>query len=647
MICVVHSIKTATNEMTSAWQVLVGNLASVALLISLWMHLYYRFYSLSKTQLKLGFGLMMGLGVVISMLLSVEFEGGIRFDLRSSLLAISAMFGGPLAIALTAPMAVAFRLVMGGAGAINGVIGIVIVSAVCLAAHFALGKNASEPKGVAATVFILPVTSAILVFVFSKPDTPLIMYQMSLITASLNVLAAAIAGLVMTYVHRSALERDLLRAALTQAPDFHYVKSPDSKFVITNQNVARHNGRRKPADMVGSSDFDLVFPDRAQALFEAEQQIMRSGEPLIDYEEAVEDETGATRWFSTTKVVLKNRHDEAIGLAGVTRDITQHKRLERELLDSRNLLSQAMAEMSDGLAMFDRHGYLLFCNDRYRTAFPLSAYARQPGAHITDIMRASARNSERKDIASDVTEEWVQTTAKDLHITRDTEIPLSDNRWLSLRTRLTQDGSALVVVSDITAMKHAELSLRQLANQMRDLAETDGLTGLANRRVFDEALASECANAQLTAAPLSLLMVDVDRFKSYNDTYGHPAGDACLREVSNCLKAIAKRPGDLVARYGGEEFAVVLPGTDSAAAVGLAEIFRLALQQRALAHTGSEFKVVTASIGVSTFEAATQILSAEELIETADEALYRAKASGRNRVDAFGAEARPGRLRRT
>jgi len=628
------------SEMTSAWQVLVGNLASVALLISLWMHLYYRFYRFSRTQLKLGFGLMMGLGVVISMLLSVELEKGIYFDLRNSLLAVSAMFGGPLAIAITAPMAVVFRLMMGGAGAMIGVVSITVVSVMCLIAHFALGKHASGFRGIVAAVILLPVVSIALIFVYSKPDTAPAVYQMSLIIASLNMMAAAVAGSLMAHVHKSTLERDLLRAALTQAPDFHYVKNLDSQFVITNLNVARHSGRHDPSEMVGLTDFDLAPPPRARDLFDVEQQIMRSGEPLIDFEEAIGDENGAPRWFSTTKVVLRNRHGDTVGLAGVTRDITRRKQLERELMDSRNLLSQAMTEMSDGLAMFDRHGYLLFCNERYRTAFPLSAYARQPGAHIADIVRASARNGERKDIAVDASEEWIQDAAKQLHVSRDTEIPLSDNRWLSLRTRLTQEGSALVVVSDITAMKHAELSLRQLAEQMRDLAETDGLTGLANRRVFDEALASECASALRTASPLSLLMIDVDRFKSYNDTYGHPAGDACLKDVSECLSAIAKRPGDLVARYGGEEFAVVLPGADLGAAVHLAEIFRIALQQRALVHAGSRFQVVTASIGVSTLLAAPHIRSAPDLVASADEALYRAKETGRNRVETFHAEAK-------
>ena len=632
---------SAMGEMTSVWQVLIGNLASVALLIAIWMHLHYKFYRLSKSLLKFGFGATMGLGIVLSMILSVEFEKGIYFDLRTSLLAISAIFGGPLAIAVTAPMALAFRAMMGGVGATNGLIGIVVISAVSLIVHLTLGKRAVGTRGIVASALVVPATTLVLLISLANPSPSNALYQMAFLMAFLNMFAAIIAGGVVIYFHRFTLERDILYAALTQAPDFHYVKNLDSEFVIANLNVAKFNGRQKSSEMVGLTDFDIASRERAQKLFDVEQEIMRSGQPIADFEEELADERGERRWFSTSKVALRNRHGDMVGVAGVTRDITQQKQLKRQLLESRDQLSQAMAEMSDGLAMFDSLGYLLFCNERYRSLFPLSAYARQPGAHITDILRAAAESGERKDFPADVCEAWLRDAAKELHVIRDTEIPLSDDRWLSLRTRITQDGSALVVISDISATKQSELSLRQLASQMKGLAETDALTGISNRRVFDEALTLECSRSAQHGAPLSLLMIDVDRFKTYNDHYGHPAGDECLKKVSECLRATIKRPVDVVARYGGEEFAVLLPGTDRIAALGLAERCRFALEQLGIPHAGSEHGVITVSVGVSTIAASGPVPSPAELLARADEALYLAKRKGRNRAEASGAEGWP------
>lgn len=576
----------------------------------------------------------MGFAIMVSMLLSVELEKGAYFDLRNSLLAISAVFGGPLAIAVTAPMAMIFRAMMGGAGAVNGLIGIGIISTVCLTIHLFLGKNATGTRGIVATAFALPATSIALMLGLMPPNALPIMYQMGMLMALLNLIAATVAGTVIMHFQKFTLERDILRASLTQAPDFHYVKDLESRIVVTNLNVARYNGRQKSSDMVGLTDFDLTSSERAQILFEAEQKIMQTDEPLIDFEEVLFDENHNEKHFSTTKVVLKNRHGETVGLAGVTRDVTQRKQLERALLESRNLMSQAMAEMSDGLAMFDNRGYLLFCNDNYRSAFPLSAYARQPGAHITDILRAAVRNGERKDIPTNVSEAAIQDAASGLFLERDTEVALSDGRWLSLRTRSMQGGSALVVVSDISATKQAELSLRQLADQMKGLAETDELTGIANRRAFDAAISAECHKAAIDGAPVSLLVIDVDRFKAYNDAYGHPAGDSCLKQVGECLRALAKRPSDVVARYGGEEFVALFPGTDLKAASGLAEKFRSALEQRNIPHSGSEHGIVTASIGVSSMTGYNVQLSPAELVSRADEAVYRAKNAGRNRVEA-------------
>ncbi|MGJ7043461.1 diguanylate cyclase (GGDEF)-like protein [Shinella sp. BE166] len=212
------------------------------------------------------------------------------------------------------------------------------------------------------------------------------------------------------------------------------------------------------------------------------------------------------------------------------------------------------------------------------------------------------------------------------------KIPLFNDRWLSVRTRLAQDGSSLVVISDITAMKQSEQSLKELADHMRGLAVTDGLTGLANRRCFDESLEAECRKASNTRAPLTLLLVDVDRFKAFNDHYGHQAGDQCLVEVGACLRNAARRAGDVVARYGGEEFAVILPNTTSEAALALAEAFRIELELRSIPHIASEFGVVTASVGIATFEPDAGHLPPGSLVKQADTSLYAAKAEGRNRV---------------
>jgi diguanylate cyclase (GGDEF)-like protein len=126
---------------------------------------------------------------------------------------------------------------------------------------------------------------------------------------------------------------------------------------------------------------------------------------------------------------------------------------------------------------------------------------------------------------------------------------------------------AIVVVSDITAMKQAEYSLRTIADHMKSLAETDGLTGAVNRRAFDDSIVAELARSIRNRTSLSVMMIDIDRFKLYNDTYGHLAGDQCLKAVSDCLRDVVRGEGNIVARFGGEEFVVLLPETEEVAAL--------------------------------------------------------------------------------
>ena len=167
---------------------------------------------------------------------------------------------------------------------------------------------------------------------------------------------------------------------------------------------------------------------------------------------------------------------------------------------------------------------------------------------------------------------------------------------------------------------------------LQELAHTDTLTQLANRRRFDEVLAHELARAVRGNTPLALIMLDVDYFKKFNDHYGHPAGDACLQAVGRILAGQVNRNRDLAARYGGEEFAVILPDTDLAGAMAVAERLRHGIQALHLPHQDSPFGVVTASLGVAAL-GPDRVPDAGEIVAQADRQLYEAKRTGRNRIE--------------
>ena len=174
--------------------------------------------------------------------------------------------------------------------------------------------------------------------------------------------------------------------------------------------------------------------------------------------------------------------------------------------------------------------------------------------------------------------------------------------------------------------------LEETNTRLEQLARLDHLTGLLNRRGFDEALPRAWSSAQRSQEALSLLMVDVDWFKQYNDRRGHPAGDTCLVILAGAMTECLRRPGDVAARYGGEEFALVLPATDSAGALQVAESLRQLVLAQSLPHPSSHFEVVSVSIGVASANPALGE-SPETLVARADAALFEAKKNGRNRVE--------------
>ncbi|MBT0959839.1 diguanylate cyclase [Denitromonas iodatirespirans] len=184
----------------------------------------------------------------------------------------------------------------------------------------------------------------------------------------------------------------------------------------------------------------------------------------------------------------------------------------------------------------------------------------------------------------------------------------------------------------VRARVRNHLQLKRQADMLRKLSFRDGLTGIANRRAFDEALDRAWRRGARTGTPVSLILLDVDHFKAYNDFYGHQGGDDCLREMAQLMAARAGRPDDLTARYGGEEFACLLPGTDAEGALTVGHSIIDALAERRLPHAASPTAGwITVSVGIASRVPDTADAPAT-LLAAADAALYQAKAGGRNRL---------------
>jgi diguanylate cyclase (GGDEF)-like protein/PAS domain S-box-containing protein len=253
------------------------------------------------------------------------------------------------------------------------------------------------------------------------------------------------------------------------------------------------------------------------------------------------------------------------------------------------------------------------------------------GRHITEVVHPD-HAAELKAILEALSQG--QETATFVHQSRHKN---GNDIWLETIFRLVRDpengvpSGIVAVIRDVSDRKAAEEELQALNTVLKELAATDALTAVPNRRSFDIALERECRRAKRARKPVAVIVVDVDHFKSYNDRYGHQAGDECLRRVARAMSEVVQRPGDLLARYGGEEFAVILPETDKVGATLVAENIRRAVEAQAIPHAGSVNGLVTISVGVS-WKWMDRDNMGPALLGEADQALYEAKGSGRNCV---------------
>jgi diguanylate cyclase (GGDEF)-like protein len=313
----------------------------------------------------------------------------------------------------------------------------------------------------------------------------------------------------------------------------------------------------------------------------------------------------------------------------VVRQLLASEYERQELEMDHECLREAIDALPLGVAIYDQHDRLQLFN---KLATELAPY-RYGGELIGQTFEAILRRTLDRGAIPDALgreEDWLrERLAGRGKLKRPLLRPRSDGRWMHLYEISTPSGCLVMARLDVTELVQKSMALERSNQQLELLSATDGLTGLANRRQFDQHLYSEWQRSMRSHQPISLLLLDIDHFKRYNDHYGHLAGDACLRQVAGILYDCAQRTGELVARYGGEEFALLLPGADGDVAMTVAQRCMDEVAKARIAHADSPVaEFLTVSIGVATV-VAVQELVPESLVRCADEALYRVKSSGR------------------
>jgi len=348
--------------MDTTWQALIANFAVVALVISMWSQLQPWLEKQPSVSRRVLSGLLIGCGTIVSNLMSEQIVLDVFFDLRSALIAVGALFGGPVVAIISVAVAGAYRLNLGGSGAVFTVGHLIVTAMGALMLRSALGKTNPKPYGIVFLSFMVGCLVWASLALLPESVTGLALSDFALPVAVVSFVATLLMGFTVWQARSGLLQRRILQAALVQAPDFQFIKDVKSAFVAANQAVADHNGFEHPDQLIGKTDFDLVDPARAQILFDQEQAVIQSGEPSIDVEETTIGADNIVRSYRTSKVPLRDSENRIIGLAGVTVETTAQKQLEQELRTSEETFRIALEHASIGMTVQGPNGRWLRVN---------------------------------------------------------------------------------------------------------------------------------------------------------------------------------------------------------------------------------------------------------------------------------------------
>jgi diguanylate cyclase (GGDEF)-like protein/hemerythrin-like metal-binding protein/PAS domain S-box-containing protein len=437
---------------------------------------------------------------------------------------------------------------------------------------------------------------------------------------------------------KNTAEKERLKflTIIETSPDLIIVtKISDGEIVLANKVFLDTIGYEYD-EVIGRKvfDFNIWENEKSREKFVND---LKKYKKLVNYENVYVKKDGS-KFIGSMSVTTINFDDEVF-ILNMIRDVTELKEIEELLQENKKKFETIATSSASWEAWFDEKGIMVWTNDLVQMITGLTV---EESYNKEDIMK-SILISDEKEVLDDkfkAVMEAKQGGSSEARITTKD----GSCKWILINWRavINENGhfkGYRTSVVDITDKKRAEIAAKELSEQLKkekEVAErnslTDGMTGLANRRYLDEQIMLEYFRMKRTGEKLSIIMLDVDFFKLYNDAYGHLQGDECLKMVAKVLKTTIKRATDIAARYGGEEFVVLLPDTDEIGAIKVAETIRANVEAMKMEHKDSKISdVVTVSIGVATFDKHS-LVAPENLVQKADEALYEAKNSGRNKV---------------
>jgi diguanylate cyclase (GGDEF)-like protein/PAS domain S-box-containing protein len=424
-----------------------------------------------------------------------------------------------------------------------------------------------------------------------------------------------------------------LRNVLSTIPDDLWIKDKNGVYLFCNPSFETFYGARA-ADIIGHTDFDFSHRVQAELFRASDLEAIEAGGPIKRQRSVIVPGDGRHAIMETIKTPMRDAAGELVGVLGIARDMTERIRAERELARLTTYQRALLDNTPIGISVFRPDRVCIEAND---------ALARIFGIGVADLIGANARVLYRDQASyEDVgARAWPvvntgATYAEDVPMQRLDGTPI----WVRITAHLvdTQDPEfgAIMAMEDITERRRLEDELRstnaelqKLTRELQEQARTDPLTGLPNRRAFQETIEVEFGRSKRFGTAAAIMVIDIDHFKQVNDTHGHDAGDRALI----CLAAVLKtkiRASDLAARFGGEEFVMLLPGTGLDGALILAERIRVAAAAIEVA-VGDRMFGLTVSVGVAPFVA--DDYEWQQALVRADRGLYRAKLMGRNRVE--------------